>query len=110
MLDKAKDIGAIPYDITGAEYPITPTSVHLISFLKNISCLTPLFFNGKIVRGADTDRFDLAPQAAGLWAISAGLSYNSTDDQEQLLVGLKIYDALYSWAKCTRGKTYLEFN
>ncbi len=64
VLDKAKDIGAIPYDITGAEYPITPTSVHLISFLKNISCLTPLFFNGKIVRGADTDRFDLAPQAA----------------------------------------------
>jgi hypothetical protein len=51
VLDKAKDVGAIPYDIIGAEYPITPTSVHLISFLKNISCLTPLFFNGKIVRG-----------------------------------------------------------
>lgn len=52
-----------------------------------------------IVRGADTDRFDLAPEAAGLWAISAGLSYNFRDDQEQLDIGMKMYDALYSWAK-----------
>jgi hypothetical protein len=52
-----------------------------------------------IVRGADTHRFNLAEQAAGLWAISAGLSYNYQDDQEQLEIGMKIYDALYSWAK-----------
>lgn len=52
-----------------------------------------------IVRGADTDRFDLAKQAAGLWAISAGLSYNFKDDHEMLKVGMKIYNALYSWAK-----------
>ena len=52
-----------------------------------------------IVRGADTDRFDLAPQAAGLWAISAGLSYNFENDLEQLEIGMKLYDALYSWAK-----------
>lgn len=42
-----------------------------------------------IVRGADTDSFDLAPQAAGLWAISAGLSYNYKDDHEQLSIGMK---------------------
>jgi len=52
-----------------------------------------------IVRGADTDRFELAKQAAGLWAISAGLSYNYKNDQKQLETGMKIYDALYSWAK-----------
>ena len=52
-----------------------------------------------IVRGADTDRFDLAPQAAGLWAISAGLSLNYKNDLQQLDIGMKIYDALYSWAK-----------
>jgi hypothetical protein len=51
-----------------------------------------------IVRGADTDRFDLAPQAAGLWAISAGLSHNYRDDLEQLEAGMVVYDALYSWA------------
>jgi hypothetical protein len=51
-----------------------------------------------IVRGADTNKFDLAPQSAGLWAISAGLSYNYRDDLEMLEYGMKIYDALYSWA------------
>jgi len=34
-----------------------------------------------------------------LWAISAGLSYNYADDRQQLAIGLKVYDALYSWAK-----------
>ena len=50
----------------------------------------------EIVRGADTDRFELAPQAAGLWAISAGLSYNFKDDHEMLSIGMKIYNALYT--------------
>jgi hypothetical protein len=59
-----------------------------------------------IVRGADTHRFDLSPQAAGLWAISAGLSYNYQDDQEQLAVGMKLYDALYSWAKFVRSEIH----
>lgn len=39
-----------------------------------------------------------APQAAGLWAISAGLSFNCNSDYEMLDLGMKIYDALYSWA------------
>jgi hypothetical protein len=47
----------------------------------------------------DTDSFELAPQAAGLWAISAGLSFNYKDDHEMLAIGMKLYDALYSWAK-----------
>jgi len=52
-----------------------------------------------IVRGADTDRHDIAVQAAGLWAISAGLSYNIKDDHRLLEKGMEVYDALYSWAK-----------
>jgi len=59
-----------------------------------------------IVRGADTDRFDLAPQAAGLWAISAGLSYNITNDEQQLALGVKLYDALYSWAKYVQNERH----
>jgi hypothetical protein len=42
---------------------------------------------------------DLAPQAAGLWAISAGLSYNYMDDSEMLEIEMKMYDALYTGAK-----------
>jgi YesN/AraC family two-component response regulator len=52
-----------------------------------------------IVRGADTDRHDLAVQSSGLWAISAGLAFNFTDDKKLLDKGMLIYDALYSWAK-----------
>lgn len=55
-----------------------------------------------IVRGADTNRLDLAPQAAGLVAISLGLSINFQNDHEMLEQGMLMYDALYSW--CRKGK------
>jgi len=52
-----------------------------------------------IVRGADTDRPDLAPECAGLLAISLGLSRLFTDDHEQLRHGMVLYDALYRWLR-----------
>ncbi|MEO5601327.1 MAG: chromate resistance protein ChrB domain-containing protein [Cyclobacteriaceae bacterium] len=52
-----------------------------------------------IVRGADTDRHDVASQSSGLWVISAGLSQNIQDDQALLNQGIVIYEALYTWAK-----------
>lgn len=52
-----------------------------------------------VVRAADTDRHDLSPQAAGLLAISVGLSRMYRDDTEQLAAGMAIYDALYRWAR-----------
>jgi len=59
-----------------------------------------------IVRGADTDRLDLAPQAAGLLAISLGLSRNFSNDHEMLQQGMIIYDALYSWCKELQAETH----
>ena len=59
-----------------------------------------------IIRGADTARLDLAPQAAGLLAISLGLSHNFSDDHEQLRHGFVIYDALYAWSRHVRGETH----
>jgi rhodanese-related sulfurtransferase len=52
-----------------------------------------------LVRAADTDRHDLSPQAAGLLALSVGLSRLFRDDLEQLATGLPLYDALYRWAR-----------
>jgi rhodanese-related sulfurtransferase len=52
-----------------------------------------------VVRAADTDRHDLSPQAAGLLAISVGLSRQYRDDLAQLEAGMGIYDALYRWAR-----------
>jgi rhodanese-related sulfurtransferase len=52
-----------------------------------------------MVRGADTERLDLAPEAAGLLAASLGLSRMYSDDLEQLDAGLLLYDAFYRWAR-----------
>jgi len=59
-----------------------------------------------IVRGADTSRLDLAPQCAGLLALSLGLSHVFKDDHEQLRHGQVMYDALYAWSKHVRGETH----
>ena len=100
VFEKAKALDAIPYDIEGAEYTHEGEYCTFDYIIKKHGLTDPALSQiALIVRGADTDRFDLAPQAAGLWAISAGLSHNYTNDLEMLEIGLKIYDALYSWAK-----------
>lgn len=107
VFDKAKELNAIPYDISGAEYAHEGELCTFDYILKKHHLTdTALQQLALIVRGADTDRFDLAPQAAGLWAISAGLSYNIKNDHEMLAVGMKIYDALYSWAKFVQDEKH----
>jgi hypothetical protein len=59
-----------------------------------------------IVRGADTNRPDLAPEAAGLLAMSLGLSRMFADDLEQLEAGILLYDALYRWARDPTDETH----
>lgn len=59
----------------------------------------PLLRLATIVRAADTGRLELAPEAAGLLAVSLGLSRAYADDLAQLDAGMGIYDALYRWAR-----------
>ena len=59
-----------------------------------------------IVRGADTGRPELAPQAAGLLAISLGLSAVFSGDHEMLRHGMIVYDALYAWCRDCQGETH----
>jgi len=59
-----------------------------------------------IVRGADTARPDLVPEAAGLLAVSLGLSRLYADDLEQLGAGMLVYDALYRWCRDARGEKH----
>ena len=100
VFEKAEELNAIPFDIPGAEYSHYEDECTFDYIIKKHRLDDPaLHLLSVIIRGADTDRFELAPQSAGLWAISAGLSYNNKDDHEMLETGMKIYDALYSWAK-----------
>lgn len=107
VFDKAKELQAVPYDIPGAEYSHYGEECTFDFIVKKHGITDPAVLQiAKIVRGADTDNFHLAPQAAGLWAISAGLSYNSKDDHEMLAIGMRIYDALYSWAKHVQSEKH----
>jgi rhodanese-related sulfurtransferase len=94
---------AVPYDIPDVAFSHDGELCSFDAFIKHFRLQDPALDElALIVRGADTNRLDLAPQAAGLAAISLGLSINFQDDQQMLERGLVMYDALYSW--CTKGK------
>lgn len=107
VLSRAEAEGGVAFDIPGA--PISHEG-ELCSFdilLRRFGLNDPaLLVVADIVRGADTDRHDLAPESAGLHAISLGLSVNYADDHELLKQGLVIYDALYAWARHARGERH----
>lgn len=66
----------------------------------------PLLRLADMVRGADTARLDLSPQAAGLLAASLGLSRMYADDLEQLEAGMLLYDAFYRWCRDATEETH----
>jgi AraC-like DNA-binding protein len=97
---EAKKLKAIPFDIPDVEYSHYNDKCTFDYFLEKHKLDDPALNTlAVIVRAADTDRHELATQASGLWAISAGLAHNSKTDHELLEKGMMIYDALYSWAK-----------
>jgi hypothetical protein len=107
VLRVAGETGAIPYDIPGVELTHVGEDCSFDTFLKKYHLADQALQDlAIIVRGADTDRLDLAPQCAGLLAISLGLSHNFTDDHKMLAQGLVIYDALYSWCCHARGERH----
>ena len=108
VFNEAERQNAIPYDIPGAEYSHYGEECTFDFIVKKHDIKDEAIHEiAKIVRGADTHRFDLAEQAAGLWAISAGLSVNYKNDLEQLEIGMKVYDALYSWAKYAQQERHM---
>jgi hypothetical protein len=66
----------------------------------------PLNRLAAIVRGADTARLDLAPEAPGLLAASLGLSRMFADDLGQLDAGMTLYDAFYRWCRDATDETH----
>lgn len=107
VLAVARDNAAIPYDVPNVELSHVGESCSFDAFLRKYrlddAALAEL---AVIVRAADTARLELAPQAAGLLAISLGLSQLYRDDHEMLKHGLVIYDALYAWCLHARGETH----
>jgi hypothetical protein len=108
---KAAALNAIPFDIPNVEFTHYNDECTFDYFIRKYNIKDPaLSIIAVIVRGADTDRHDIAKEAAGLWAISAGLAYNIHDDHDLLKSGMLIYDALYSWATHLYKQKHLQNN
>jgi hypothetical protein len=106
VLETARAQRAIPYDIPGVELSHVGELCSFDAFLAKYELNDPALKQlAVIVRGADTSRLDLAPQAPGLLALSLGLSHNYPDDHEMLEHGLVMYDALYAWCQACQKET-----
>src|SRR6187402_171916 len=109
VIKKSKQLDAIPFDLPEVEYTHYGDECTFDYIIRKHKLNDPaLNVLAVIVRGADTDRHDIASQSSGLWAISAGLSHNIKDDQQLLERGMLIYDALYSWAKHLQNEKHTQ--
>jgi hypothetical protein len=107
VLPVAQETGAIPYDVPDVELSHVGERCSFDAFIAKYQLTDPgLQRLAIIVRGADTSRFDLAPQCAGLYAISLGLSATIPKDHEMLRHGLILYDALYAWCASLQSETH----
>ncbi len=103
----AERFGATPFDVEGVEWGHRGELCTFDVMIDAFGLTTePLIRLAAIVRGADTARMDLAPQAAGLLAASLGLSRMYSDDLAQLDAGLLLYDAFYRWCRDAIQETH----
>ena len=100
VINVAEKFNATPFDVEDCFWTHRNDQCTFDTMVKEFGLnIEPLHKLAAIVRGADTDRHDLAPEAAGLLAVSLGLSRMYRDDLKQLKAGIGVYDAFYRWAR-----------
>ncbi len=104
VLEIAKKENAIPFDVTGAElthfYENGSEYVSFDAIIKKYNITDPALLElAKIVRAADADIKDPAPEGAGLEAAAAGFRELAKDDYENMRLQFPLYDALYQYCK-----------
>jgi len=106
----ADRFGAAPFDIEGEgvtwSHKGESCTFDVMIEAFGLANHAPLVRLAPIVRGADTGRPDLVPEAAGLLAASLGLSRMYADDLEQLEAGMLLYDAFYRWCRDATDETH----
>jgi rhodanese-related sulfurtransferase len=107
VLPVAERFSATPFDIDGVFWSHRGDTCTFDTMLAELGLeWEPLLRLATIVRGADTARLDLAPQAAGLLAASLGFSRVYRDDLAQLDAALALYDAFYRWCRDAAEETH----
>lgn len=103
----AEKFGATPFDVEGVFWSHRGEKCSFDTMIEEFRLETaPLKRLATIVRGADTERHELAPQCAGLMAASLGLSRMYRDDLAQLDAGMGLYDAFYRWCRDAVDETH----
>ena len=107
VMGVAERFTATPFDIENVHWSHRCDLCTFDVMVEEFGLQTPALLQlATIVRAADTARLDLAPQAAGLLAVSLGLSRVYCDDLEQLEAGMLVYDALYRWCRDATDETH----
>ena len=100
VFDEAKRLNAVAFDMPGA--PVSHVGARCSfevltqAFSLQHAALDTL---ARMVCGADTNKLDMAPESAGLLALSLGLSQLHADDHAMLEAAMPMYDALYAWCQ-----------
>lgn len=103
----AERFSAAPFDIDGVFWSHREDRCTFDVMIEEFGLRSPALDRlALIVRGADTARPDLAPEAPGLLAASLGLSRMYTSDLAQLDAGLALYDAFYRWSRDATDETH----
>lgn len=108
VLAAAQALGGISYDIEGAAFTHVGENCTFDTLLEHFGLVDrSLDELALIVRGADTAKLDLAPECAGLLAVSLGNSaLAGADDHVALALGFPVYDALLAWLRSARDETH----
>jgi len=102
VVNVARESGGVPFDIKDVELSHEGERCSFDTMLKlfGLEGEPSLARLALIVRGADTAQPDFAAEAAGLHAVSLGLSVLAGDDDHGLLErGFMVYDALLAWLR-----------
>jgi rhodanese-related sulfurtransferase len=103
----AERFGAAPFDIENVFWSHRGDTCTFDTMIEELGLgIAPLLHLAAIVRGADTARPDLSPEAPGLLAASLGLSRMYADDLQQLEAGMLLYDAFYRWCRDATDETH----
>ena len=103
----ADRFAATPFDIEGVFWSHRGELCTFDVMLDELGLDSPALWRlAEIVRGADTARPDLTPEAPGLLAVSLGLSRMFRDDLAQLDAAMPIYDAFYRWCRDATNETH----
>lgn len=107
VIDIADELSGTAFDTPGAVIEHDGEFCSFDTLLREFDLNDPVLAQlATIVRGADTNRNDLAREAAGLLSIMLGNSILGKTDHDVLRLGFPVYDALYARLKLSRNETH----